>query len=272
MKLQSLINRFYQIDAFTSKPFKGNPAGVVIMKDLNDTDFMQKMAAEINLSETAFLCEVKDEFHIRFFTPYSEIALCGHATLAAAHVLYQNNVASLGETIIFKSSRHQLIIQSNKDGIHMQFPIYDITPVPAIKEFVEITGLSTPQELYKSEHGWYMAYYDDPIDVVKAHPHLHHMKHTDFGHLIVTAPGNKKEGNDYILRCFVPALGIDEDPVTGSAQCVLAPYWQQKLDKTTMTALQVSARSGIMHINVIAEDKIEISGHAVTVLEGAVKV
>jgi PhzF family phenazine biosynthesis protein len=272
MNIQTLLNRFYQVDAFTKEAFKGNPAGVVVLSDLTDTAYLQHLAAEINLSETAFISQQNEELHIRFFTPYSEIALCGHATLAAAFVLYQNKMALIGEPIIFKTSRHTLVIQSDANGVHMQFPTYNLTPVNAIDAFCDITGLMAPKELYKAEHGWYMAYYASMVDVIKCHPHIAHMKHTDFGLLIITAPGNKKEGYDYVQRCFVPALGIDEDPVTGSAQCVLAPFWSEKLRKTEMTALQLSKRTGLMKVRILSDDKIEISGHAVTIFEGTLKI
>lgn len=242
------------------------------MENLNDTDFMQKMASEMNLSETAFLAQENEELHIRFFTPYSEIPLCGHATLASAHVLYENKVKETGESIVFKSVRHQLVISSDNKGIHMQFPVYQIRPIDAEKEFCDVTGLTPPKQLYKTEHGWFMAHYADAVDVKKAHPHLQHMKHTDFGHLIITAQADKKEECDYILRCFVPALGIDEDPVTGSAQCVLAPFWGERLRKSDLVAYQVSARGGTMHVKNIGDSKIEISGKAVTVFEGVLKV
>jgi PhzF family phenazine biosynthesis protein len=272
MKLETLLNKIFQVDAFTTEPFKGNPAGVVVLKDLTDTHFMQMMAAEMNLSETAFICESGEEYHIRFFTPNSEIALCGHATLAAAHILNEQKVVASGESIVFKTSRHQLVVQMDDHGIHMQFPTYNFKPTDTIAEFCEITGLGEPQEFYKSEHGWYMAYYADSAEVIKAHPRIQHMRHTDFGQLIITAPGNKKEGQDYILRCFVPAMGIDEDPVTGSAQCILAPFWHQKLHKTEMNAHQASQRTGNMHVRLMSEDRIQISGHAVTVFEGRLRI
>jgi PhzF family phenazine biosynthesis protein len=272
MKLDSLIGKVFQVDAFTSEPFKGNPAGVVIMKDFSDVGFMQQMAAEMNLSETAFICEREGAYHIRYFTPNSEIGLCGHATLASAHVFTEQKIIAQGEVVIFKSTRHQLVIQTDDHGIHMQFPVYGISAMPITKEFGEITGLPEPQELYKGEHGWFMAYYADALNVIKAHPRLNHMKHTDFGQLIITAPGNRKEGFDYVLRCFVPAMGIDEDHVTGSAQCILGPFWQQKLHKTEFTALQHSQRSGIMHVRVVSEEKIQLSGSAVTVFEGRLRI
>ncbi|MFT3739304.1 MAG: PhzF family phenazine biosynthesis protein [Breznakibacter sp.] len=272
MKLLQLLKRVYQVDAFTTLPFKGNPAGVVVLDDLSDVGFMQKMAAEMNLSETAFLSDNNGEFHIRFFTPYSEIPLCGHATLASAHVLYENKIAGADEPIVFKSTKHQLAIHYGKNGIHMQFPTYKTQSVDTKKEFCDITGLNEPTHLYKTEHGWFMAHYADVVDVKRAHPHLQHMKHSDFGHLIITAKGSKNEDCDYILRCFVPALGIDEDPVTGSAQCVLAPYWAGHLHKTDMVAYQASSRGGLMHVKIIDDGRIEISGKAVTIFEGNLKV
>jgi PhzF family phenazine biosynthesis protein len=272
MKLQTLINQIFQVDAFTTEPFKGNPAGVVFLNDLNNVPLMQKMALEMNLSETAFICEAKETIHIRFFTPYSEIPLCGHATMAAAHVLYSRKIFTTGETIVFKSLRNDLIINSDEHGIKMIFPTYKLQEMPAGKDFTDITGLSQPTNLYKTEHGWFMAYYDDTLDVIKAHPHIHHMKHSDFGHLIITAPGDKKEGFDYVVRCFVPALGIDEDPVTGSAQCALVPFWKSKLGKHEFTAFQASTRSGILHLKWLDDEKIEITGSAITIFEGVLKI
>jgi PhzF family phenazine biosynthesis protein len=268
MNLKPLVNQIFQVDAFTNEPFKGNPAGVIFLENLNDVPFMQKMATEMNLSETAFICQIKDQLHVRFFTPYSEIALCGHATMATAHILYTHMHFSMSETIALKSLRNDLLINSDQFGIKMVFPTYNLQEVNVENEFHDNTGLPMPASLFKTEHGWYMAVYNDTLDVIKAHPHIQRMRHSDFGHLIITAPGEKSEGCDYVLRCFVPALGIDEDPVTGSAQCALVPYWKEKLKKTELTAYQASKRGGHIQLKWLSETKIEIIGNAVTIFEG----
>lgn len=271
MRLQKYLKNVYQVDAFTTEAFKGNPAGVVLCDQTINTQLMQNIAAEMNVSETAFVSEGDDCFQIRFFTPISEVPLCGHASLAAAHILYETAIVSKSDFIRFKSPKYEIHVRYDANLLRLELPAYKISSTSVSKEFVEITGLH-PDELYKSEHGWHLAYFKDKADIVRAHPHFNHMKHSDFGHLTITSAGEKKEGCDILVRCFAPAIGIDEDPVTGSAQCLLLPFWKMKTGKTEFMTYQASKRTGKISARFIDDNKIEIAGQAVTLIEGKLRI
>jgi len=269
MVLEKYINRFYQVDAFTSEPFKGNPAGIMICKSSTSTDFMQKMAAEINLPETAFIYEIDHALHVRFFTPETEIPLCGHATLAAAHVLFEKGIMSQNSPLKLSSQRHLLEAEKTEDGkIRLKLPLYTFEKSDRLKEFNNVSGIRC-DELYKTEHGWYMAILNTEEEIMRLNPHLQHMKHSDFGQVIVSAPARKDQSVDYFVRCFVPGFGIDEDPVTGSAQCALAPYWSRKKRKNNFEVYQSSRRGGKLTV-AVHSDYLFLSGNAVTLFEGNV--
>ena len=271
MSLQNYLRSIYQVDAFTKEAFKGNPAAVVIADPSMESDFMQKFAAEMNLSETAFVSSGDGYFNIRFFTPFSEVPLCGHASLAAAHILFENGIVDSNDNIKFKTPKYDLLFYKKGENLVLEFPIYQIKEIDIPEVFTEITGLS-PKELYKSEHGWYLAYFENNVDVIRSHPLTSHMKHSDFGHLIITAKANKEDKYDFIYRCFAPALGINEDPVTGSAQCALAPFWKMKTGKTSFKSFQASKRSGNLETSFLNDNTIQIKGKATTVFEGKLKI
>lgn len=271
MTLKKHLKSIYQVDAFTNEAFKGNPAGVVIVDDSIETNFMQQFAAEMNLSETAFVSSGDGFFNIRYFTPYSEVPLCGHASLAAAHVLYDQNIVEADSIINFKTPKYDISFTKEADTLIMQFPTYKIKEIDIPEGFSNITGL-TPNSLYKSEHGMYLAYFESHIDVHRAHPHVGHMKHSDFGSLIITSKSAKGENCDFIYRFFAPALGIDEDPVTGSAQCALAPFWKMQTGKTSFKSFQASKRTGHLETTYIDDTTIQIKGKAITVFEGKLKI
>lgn len=271
MTISNNIKKIYQVDAFTNEPFKGNPAGVVITNEMLEPDFMQKLANEMNLSETAFINKVDGYFNIRYFTPNAEVPLCGHASLAAAHILFEYNIVNISESIHFKTKKYDIAVSQKDDVLSIEFPIFSLKEIEIPGEFEELTGLS-PQELYKSEHGWYLAYFEDHTDIIRAHPLYSHMKHSDFGHLIITSAGDKSHNCDFIYRCFAPALGINEDPVTGSAQCALAPFWRIKTGKTSFLSYQASKRSGLLSSQIITENSIKVEGKAITIFEGQLKI
>lgn len=252
----------YQVDAFTSEPFKGNPAGVCILEKEMTDEWMQNIAAELHVSETAFISGGKDEFRIRYFTPESEIPLCGHATLASAHIMYETGIVSGNDEIVFSSKAGKLKIRCSDSWIIMNFPAYELFPVPAPQDISRYIGIN-PAELYRTAHGWTFALLGNEEDVLKLNPDFKAMKNTIYGDLIVTAPSSDP-GYDFCVRCFAPALGIDEDPVTGSAHCALVPFWHKKTGKKEFTSHQVSKRGGILKVS-LHDDRVEIAGQAKTI-------
>jgi len=254
----------FQVDAFTTEPFKGNPAGVCILDEEPSGQWMQNVAMEMNLSETAFVFSAGDRLNIRFYTPASEIDLCGHATLSASHILYESGQIRKDEEICLSSKAGELRIRKNGEWITMNFPAYpvDQTDIPA--EFKSVTGVS-PAGFYRSAYGWTLALLNSEEEVRMLAPDFSRMKNSEFGDLIVTAV-SEDPAYDFCLRCFAPALGIDEDPVTGSAHCALVPFWHSKTGKTEFVSHQVSKRSGILKVS-LKDDRVEISGQAVTILK-----
>ncbi|MBA4323088.1 MAG: PhzF family phenazine biosynthesis protein, partial [Odoribacter sp.] len=249
----------YQVDAFTTEPFRGNPAGVCILEEEPCLTWMQNIAMEMNLSETAFVFPGKDCRMIRFHTPEAEIHLCGHATLSASHILYETGIVKNEDEIRFSSKAGELMIRKNKDWITMNFPLYKLEMMTISGEFERVTG-TIPQELYRAGYGWTLALLKSQREVMKMTPDFSLMKNSEFGDLIVTAPSSDPEF-DFCVRCFAPALGINEDPVTGSAHCALAPFWHGKTGKTDFVSHQVSKRSGILKVSLKGE-RVEISGQA----------
>lgn len=253
----------YQVDAFTSQIFRGNPAGVSIHDSTPEPEWMQNIAMEMNLSETAFVFPGRNgERIIRFYTPEAEVPLCGHATLAASHILFQTGIASKDEKIVLSSRSGALVITKNGDWITMNFPVDTLQKIEDTSGFTKVTGFK-PEELYETGNFWSLAVLKDESQVRSVTPDYIRMKNSPYGDLIVTAPSSDK-AYDYCIRCFAPAVGINEDPVTGSAQCALAPYWSRKTGKTDFTCHQVSKREGILKVS-LKDNRVEISGQAVTV-------
>jgi PhzF family phenazine biosynthesis protein len=254
----------YQVDAFTTEPFKGNPAGVCILDYEPPVIWMQNIAMEMNLSETAFVFPGKDCSMIRFYTPEAEIHLCGHATLSASHILYETGIVKNRDEIRFSSKAGELIINKQDDWITMNFPAYNLNKMDIIPVFEQLTGI-TPLELYRAGYGWTLALLRNENDVKNLKPTFSRMKNSEFGDLIVTAPSSDPE-YDFCVRCFAPALGIDEDPVTGSAHCALAPFWNEKTGRTDFKSHQVSKRGGFLKVSLKGE-RVEISGQAKTIFK-----
>jgi PhzF family phenazine biosynthesis protein len=254
----------YHVDAFTTEAFKGNPAGVSILDQEPDTDWMQNVAMEMNHSETAFVFPGESCRNIKFFSPEAEVPLCGHATLSASHILYETGVVNGNETIILSSKAGELIINRKGDWITMNFPTYALEKLAIDTEFEIITGLR-PVELYKAGNGWTLALFKNESEVRGLKPDFSQMKNSTYGDLIVTAP-SEDTAFDFCVRCFAPALGINEDPVTGSANCVLVPFWHMKTGKKDFVSHQVSKRGGILKVSLLG-DRVEISGQAITVIK-----
>jgi PhzF family phenazine biosynthesis protein len=259
MKTNQII---YHVDAFTAEPFKGNPAGVCFVGKETTAEWMQNIAGEINLSETAFVIQGKDFSEIRYFTPVSEVPLCGHATLSASHIMYETNRVKPGDEIILRAKAAELRIHRKEDWITMNFPAYPVNKVAIPSVIEEIIGVK-PVEFYTSAFGWTLALIGNEELVRNLKPDFRKMMNSEYGDMIVTAKSEKK-GFDFVVRCFAPALGIDEDPVTGSAHCALVPFWNMKTGKNDFTSHQVSKRSGVLKVS-LKGDRVEISGQAVTV-------
>lgn len=258
----------YQVDAFTDTPFKGNPAGVMIVDESMAEEKMQNIAMEMNLSETAFIIPGEKEYQIRYFTPTREVPLCGHATLAGAHIIYETGLKAPTEPIDFMAKAGHLRIAKEADWIVMHFPEYPLNNMETPGGFQSAMGFE-PVEIYSSSYGWVVAVAENEKTVAEAQPDFELLKAHGLGHLMVTARSESYE-SDFVVRCFVPESGINEDPVTGSAHCALTPLWSEKLGKKEMNSLQLSERSGQLRVKLL-DDGVEIKGKAVTVFKAWMK-
>jgi len=261
----------YQVDAFTSTLFRGNPAAVCPLEHWLPPETMLAIASENNLSETAFFCRhgAQDgaDFHLRWFTPEVEMPLCGHATLASAHVLFEHlNFAS--ERVRFSTARAGALVAARAPGgmLAIDLPARSRERIAKIPpELVAALGRS-PSELYMSESNM-LAVFENKRDVHELTPHMERLRKLDAFGVIVTAPG---AGHDFVSRYFAPGAGVPEDPVTGSAHCTLAPYWSERLGKTELSAHQVSRRGGELHC-AVQDGRVTLTGAAVTYLQGAIR-
>ncbi|WP_010521628.1 PhzF family phenazine biosynthesis protein [Aquimarina agarivorans] len=257
----------YQVDSFTSEVFKGNPAGVVFAENNTDPKWMQQLAMEMNLSETAFVMSNGESYDIRFFTPTNEIDLCGHATLASAHLMYELGIAATQEQIQFNAKGGELQVTKEADGIKMRFPKYAIEQVAVPENFNALVGFE-PVEFFNSGD-WTVAVAKSQNDIEIAGPIFDKLPVNGLGHLLITAESNIPD-IDFVVRCFAPQSGINEDPVTGSAQCALVPIWHIKTGRKVFNALQLSQRTGHLKVGLI-DDIVEIKGNAVTVFKATLK-
>lgn len=258
--------KLYQIDAFTDTVFGGNPAAVIILDEWLDSDVMQKIAQENNLAETAFIVQNNSIFEIRWFTPETEVDLCGHATLASAYVLF-NYHGYPENTLHFHSYRSgKLSVQKAQDGyMVLDFPTDDIVAIQGLDEINKAIGL-TPQRTIKGKTD-YLLIYNSQQEIEEISPNFHLLDQLDCRGVIVSAPG---ETVDFVSRFFSPQCGIPEDPVTGSAHTTLTPYWSKVLRKTEMTAKQLSQRGGDLVCEFLGE-RVKIAGKAVPYLIGEIE-
>lgn len=259
----------YQVDAFTKEAFKGNPAGVMILNENLNLQTMQSIANEMNLSETAFVNTSKKPFSIRYFTPTTEIPLCGHATLASAHILYENNIVNKNEPIEFKAKGGDLKITKTTNGIKMMFPKYKINKIENIKNFDQTIGF-TPIETYTTENNWVIAIARTENEIKQAKPVFNKMDENGLGHLIITSLSERKN-IDFVVRCFAPNSGINEDPVTGSAQCGLAPVWNLKTGSKEFKVEQLSKRTGQLQVKLV-NNQVEINGDSITIFKAEINI
>jgi PhzF family phenazine biosynthesis protein len=254
--------KIYQVDAFTEKPFSGNPAGICVLNEKLDEKLMQKIAREMSLSETAFLVKNSEGYDLRWFTPNSEIDLCGHATLASAHILWEKEYLRKDQEAKFSTKSGLLTAKMNEGWIELNFPALpeEKTEPPAglleaLRVEVAYVGKNRFDYLVEVES-------EETVRTMK--PDFMRLSKIPARGVMVTARGREY---DFVSRFFAPEVGIWEDPVTGSAHCCLGPYWQKKLNKNEFIAYQASERGGILKVKVTGE-RVLISGKAVTVLEG----
>ena len=256
----------WQVDAFATKVFAGNPAAVCLLDAWLEDGVLQAIAAENNLSETAFLVPRGGEIELRWFAPAKEVALCGHATLAAAKVLFDLR-GWKEETIRFRTrQRGVLTVVKRGEWFEMDFPALPATPVQTPAGLAAALG-AEPRQVLASTDDW-LAVLDDETTVRELKPDLAALKKFHCRCVVPTARGDEV---DFTSRAFAPRYGIPEDPVTGSAHCALAPYWAGVLGKDELRAFQVSARGGEVRCRV-AGDRVMLAGHAVVYLEGAISV
>ncbi|MEM8810955.1 MAG: PhzF family phenazine biosynthesis protein [Cyanobacteria bacterium P01_G01_bin.38] len=269
-----------QVDAFTDQPFKGNPAAVCVTDGPMDEGLMQSIAAEMNLSETAFLYPQADGYSLRWFTPAAEVDLCGHATLASAHVLWSEGHLAPDQTARFQTKSGLLTAQQKGDWIEMNFPPQPVHRTHVTPQLVAaLCCHGNINQVLKNDTNFLVELQSEAA-VHNLQPNFAKMKALPVHGIIVTAQaGSNKFGSnesglgdcDFVSRYFAPAVGVDEDPVTGSAHASLGPYWQAKLGKTTLLAHQVSPRGGVLKVSYgesDSEDRVYISGQAVMVMRG----
>ena len=253
-----------QIDAFTDRPFTGNPAAVCLLEEPRDADWMQTVAAEMNLSETAFIVPGTGSFGLRWFTPAVEVDLCGHATLASAHALWTEGIVAADDPIVFDTKSGLLTCARNDEQIEMDFPALPVVPIEPPRDLVDALGI-TPSYVGESRLDHFV-FVDEEQAVRSIQPNFAVLRTLPNRGLIVTSPSADARF-DFISRYFAPAAGIDEDPVTGSAHCCLGPYWAERLGRNEMTGFQASARGGIVHVRV-EDERVILGGEAVTVFRG----
>jgi len=252
------------VDAFTNRPFGGNPAAVCILPAVGEDSWMRQVAREMNLSETAFLHPQADGFALRWFTPAVEVDLCGHATLAAAHVLWEEGHLPPGHAARFYTKSGLLTAQQSGEWIEMDFPAVGYEPIPAPSGLAEALG--APLQYVGHSRFDYLVELPSEEAVRRLQPEHTALRKIDVRGVIVTSRSDQPE-YDFVSRFFAPGSGIDEDPVTGSAHCCLAPYWHRRLGKSEFVADQASARGGIVRAR-LQGDRVILGGQAVTVLRG----
>jgi len=255
----------YQVDAFTIKPFTGNPAAVCLLEHEKDEKWMLAVAAEMNLSETAFLVSHKDGFNLRWFTPTTEIDLCGHATLASAHILYEFGFYEEDEKIEFYTKSGTLVARYHDGFVELDIPLHDpgeVSPLPILDEALGASPVKT--SVYNES--FVLAEFENEDTIRSLRPNFKLLDQLPYIDICVTARANPGK-YDFVSRFFSPKQGINEDPVTGMAHCVLGPYWAKTLGKTQFLAFQASPRTGEIRVR-LGNQRVFVGGKAITVLRG----
>lgn len=262
---KSLI--IFQVDAFTNQLFEGNPAGVVILdQDWPKANVLIKIAREINLSETAFIKPLAtNSYQIRFFTPTCEVPLCGHASLSAAHIIFNELAVNL-DSVELKTTETSLFVTRLKTYQYaMQFPLYTLTEINETQQAKASLGIEIA-EVYSSNYNWKLLICHSEKELKQLNPSVLDLVKSGFGQSIISC--KSEDPFDFAYRCFVPDLGILEDPVTGSAQCALVPYWSKKLGKLELSSTQLSGRNNRLKAQYLNQSSINVIGEAKTVIKG----
>jgi predicted PhzF superfamily epimerase YddE/YHI9 len=256
---------FFQVDAFTDKPFGGNPAAVCLLPAARDATWMQLVAREMNLAETAFLVRRGAEFDLRWFTPSTEVDLCGHATIASAHILWEEGVVPAGAAARFHTRSGLLAAAREQDWIWLDLPSKPLTAVKAPAGLTAALGAAV-RYTGTNDLGYLVAEVDSERVVRELRPDSGRIAALPVRGIVVTSRGSVA-GRDFVSRFFAPALGVPEDPVTGSSHCSLAPFWAERLGRTELCGYQVSERGGEVRIR-SSGDRVHVGGQAVTVMTG----
>lgn len=261
--------RLLQIDAFTSEPFQGNPAAVCLLDRERDEEWMRNVAAEMNLSETAFLLPREDGYSLRWFTPAVEVALCGHATLASAHALWEEGLLAPEAQARFHTKSGLLTADRRGELIELDFPATREERSDPPSGLLESLNVANPVYVGRNKFDYLVEVSSEEVvrSLVPDHARL---RTIPVRGVIVTSRSSNTDF-DFVSRFFAPGSGVDEDPVTGSAHCCLTPYWSSRLDKSEMVAFQASRRGGVVRVR-LEGDRVKLGGHAVTVLRGELAV
>ena len=260
-----MTSRIIQIDAFAEKPFEGNPAAVCWLREERPANWMQSVASEMNLSATGFVRQLDKDYELRWFTPAYEIGLCGHATLASAHVMWTEEILERAQPIGFQTKSGLLTCKRVGELVELNFPATAATKAEADPRLFDALNVR-PAFCGKSRFDYLLVVESEEI-VRSLKPDFATLRAIpDIRGVIVTSPSQDSR-YDFISRFFAPGLGIDEDPVTGSAHCCLAPYWSARLGKLSMTGFQASKRGGIVHVR-LEGDRVVLGGKAITILRG----
>jgi PhzF family phenazine biosynthesis protein len=257
--------RIVQVDAFTNRPFAGNPAAVCVLREPRPDQWMRDVAREMNLSETAFLTPRDGGYHLRWLTPAVEVDLCGHATVASAHVLWEDGHLPEGRQARFHTRSGHLLADRRGDWIELDFPAKACVEAPAPEGMLKALGVESAR--YVGKNAWdYLVEVDSEETLRGLSPDHSTLRKIPVRGIIVTSRATSG-GFDFVSRFFAPGSGIDEDPVTGSAHTALGPYWSASLGKTEFTAYQASARGGIVKVR-LQGDRVILGGQAITVMTG----
>ncbi len=253
------------VDAFTDRPFRGNPAGVVVLDAPAEASWMQAVAGEVNLPETAFLVPAGDHWALRWFTPTAEVDLCGHATLASAHALWEDARADPEHPLVFATASGPLTATRAGDRITLDFPAEPAVAAPAPGALCDALGV-TPVASARNRLDWLVEVAGEE-EVAAAAPDIARLAALTARGVILTAPSDR-DGVDFVSRFFAPAIGVPEDPVTGSAHCALGPWWAARLGREALIGFQCSRRGGTVAVTVRGK-RVELGGSAVTVVRGS---
>jgi len=258
--------RIIQVDAFTERPYAGNPAAVCLLDTERPAEWMQRVAAEMNLSETAFPVPAGDGWRLRWFTPEAEVPLCGHATLATAHVLWTAGGVDAARELHFETASGGLDARRRGDEIELDFPALQVDPVDPPAGLLEALGAGDAVEGVHAQGAELLVHLSSAAAVRGLRPDFAGLRRLDLEGVVVTAVSDDS-AFDVVSRYFAPWVGIDEDPVTGSAHCRLGPFWRHRLGRDELRAHQASARGGLVRVTVRG-DRVLLGGRAVTVLDG----